>query len=196
MFRTPRLLLRRWHDSDRAPFAAMNADPEVMKHFPAPLTRDESNALIERIEADIETRGFGLYALEMAGTGEFIGFTGLSVPRFQAHFTPAVEIGWRLSRAAWGRGYATEAARAALEIGFTRLGLDEIVSFTTPANVRSQAVMRRIHMARDESGDFDHPQVPVDSPLRRHVLWRITAGRWRALADHQTIVEPETPTGR
>jgi RimJ/RimL family protein N-acetyltransferase len=173
--RTDRLVLRRWRDEDRAPFAAMNADPEVMEHFPATLTSDESDALIDRIAAGFEQHGFGFWALEIAETGRFIGFTGLSVPRFQAHFTPAVEIGWRLTRSGWGHGYASEAARRALGFAFDDLGLDEVVSFTTRGNLRSQAVMERIGMTYDPAGDFDHPLLAEGHPFRRHVLWRMAA---------------------
>jgi ribosomal-protein-alanine N-acetyltransferase len=172
---TERLLLRRWRPGDRAPFAAMNADPEVMEHFPAPLTRAESDAFVDRIRAGFAEHGFGLWALEVRGTGEFIGFTGLSVPSFQAHFTPAVEAGWRLARPAWGHGYASEAARRALAEGFTTFGLAEVVSFTTVANVRSQAVMSRIGMTHDPADDFGHPRIAPDQPTHRHVLWRIRA---------------------
>ncbi|SNT24579.1 ribosomal-protein-alanine N-acetyltransferase [Actinomadura meyerae] len=178
--RTDRLVLRRWKEDDRAPFAALNADPVVMEHFPAPLTRAESDAMIDRIEAFFDEHGFGLWAMEAAGTGEFLGFTGLSVPRFEAHFTPAVEIGWRLARSAWGRGYASEAARRALRFAFEDRRLDEVVSFTSPTNVRSQAVMGRIGMARDASGDFDHPLVPDGHRLKRHVLYRVTAAEFTA----------------
>jgi ribosomal-protein-alanine N-acetyltransferase len=171
MLETERLSLRRWRESDREPFAALNADPEVMEHFPALLSRDESDALVGRIEEGFEERGFGLWAVEAEGT--FIGFTGLTVPRFTAGFTPCVEIGWRLARRAWGYGYATEAATAALGDAFGRLGLEEVVSFTAVQNLRSQAVMRRIGMSRDLAGDFDHPVLPEGSPLRRHVLYRI-----------------------
>lgn len=177
---TGRLVLRRWQHSDREPFAAMNADPEVMEHFPARLTRAESDALADRIEAGFEERGFGLWALEVAETGRFIGFTGLAVPRFQAHFTPAVEIGWRLARPSWGHGYASEAASRVLAFAFRDLGLPELVSFTSTTNVRSQAVMERIGMTHDPGDDFDHPLVEEGHPLRRHVLWRLTARRWLA----------------
>ncbi|CNF99256.1 N-acetyltransferase GCN5 [Mycobacterium tuberculosis] len=177
--RTDRLLLRRWSDADRAPFAALNTDPEVMEHFPAPLTRPESDAMIDRIERHFAESGFGFWALEVAGTGEFIGFTGLSVPRFDAPFTPAVEIGWRLARSAWGRGYATEAALRALRHAFEEAGLDEVVSFTSTLNVRSQAVMKRIGMVRDPADDFEHPFVPEGHPLRHHVLYRLTATAWQ-----------------
>jgi ribosomal-protein-alanine N-acetyltransferase len=177
--RTERLLLRRWRQSDREPFAAMNADPKVMEYFPATLTRDLSDTLVDRIEEGFDRYGFGLWALEVAETGEFIGFTGLSVPAFDAHFTPAVEIGWRLARPSWSRGYATEAARRVLSAAFTDHGLTEVVSFTSRVNIRSQAVMRRIGMTHDPADDFDHPRLPPGHSLRRHMLWRLTASRWR-----------------
>ncbi|NKZ05228.1 GNAT family N-acetyltransferase [Actinomadura latina] len=188
--RTGRLLLRRWKDADREPFAALNADPEVMEHFPAPLTRAESDAMIERLEARFAESGFGFWALEVAGTGEFIGFTGLSVPRFHAHFTPAVEIGWRLARPAWGRGYATEAALRALRYAFEDRALAEVVSFTSALNLRSQAVMERIGMTRDPSDDFDHPLVDKGHRLERHVLYRITAAGWSAKVLPEMDVRP------
>jgi ribosomal-protein-alanine N-acetyltransferase len=178
--RTERLILRRWRDSDREPFAALNADPAVMEFFPTLLTRAESDAVIARIESGFEKYGFGMWAVELAATGEFLGFTGLSVPRFTTHFTPTVEIGWRLARSAWGHGYATEAARRSLAVGFSDHGLAEIVSFTTTANVRSQAVMIRLGMTHDPADDFDHPVLAEDSPLRRHVLYRISASQWAA----------------
>ena len=175
--RTERLLLRRWRPTDREPFAAMNADPEVMEHFPARLTRAESDAFVDRIEAGFDERGFGLWAVEVTEpgelTGQFIGFTGLSVPRFEAHFTPAVEVGWRLARPAWGHGYATEAARRVLRAAFADYARPEVVSFTSEANVRSQAVMRRIGMTHDPADDFDHPSLPPGDRLNRHVLYRI-----------------------
>ena len=179
--RTDRLVLRRWLDGDREPFAALNADPVVMEHFPAALTRTDSDAMVDRIEAHFEERGFGLWALEVVETGEFIGFTGLSTPRFAAAFMPAVEIGWRLARTAWGRGYAGEAARRALRFGFAELGLSEIVSFTATGNLRSRAVMARIGMTHDPGDDFDHPLVDEASRLRPHVLYRMSAQRWAAL---------------
>ena len=171
----PRLLLRRWREHDRQGFAAMNADPLVMEHFPDRLTRAESDALIAKIEAGFERHGFGLWALEVRASGELIGFCGLSVPSFDAHFTPAVEVGWRLARSAWGHGYATEAGLAAVTFGFQDAGLDEIVSFTSAANVRSRAVMERIGMTHDPADDFEHPALPVAHPLRLHVLYRISA---------------------
>jgi len=172
---TERLLLRRWREDDREPFAALNADPAVMEHFPARLARAESDAFVNRIGAQLDERGWGLWALEVRETGAFIGFTGLAVPRFEAHFTPAVEVGWRLARSAWGFGYASEAARAAVAVGFGELGLDEIVSFTASANTRSRAVMERIGMTRNEADDFDHPALPEGHPLRRHVLYRLAS---------------------
>ena len=175
-YETERLRMRRWRTADRIPFAALNADPEVMKHFPARLTRAESDASAGRIEAGFATHGFGLWALEVIATGKFIGFTGLSVPRFEAGFTPAVEVGWRLARPAWGHGYATEAARRAVTAGFADFGLAEVVSFTATTNLRSQAVMRRIGMTHDPADDFDHPALPAGHPLRRHVLFRISSG--------------------
>jgi len=146
-----------------------------MEHFPQRLSREQSDELIERIEAHFEAHGYGLWALELRSSGEFIGFTGLAMTTFDAHFTPAVEIGWRLARSAWGEGYATEAARAALAFGFDEVGLVEIVSFTTVANARSRAVMERIGMVHDPAEDFDHPGVPAGHPQSRHVLYRIAA---------------------
>ncbi|MDA0563478.1 GNAT family N-acetyltransferase [Streptomonospora sp. S1-112] len=171
--RTARLILRPWRPEDREPFARLNADPRVMEHFPAPLTRAQSDALADRIEARMAAEGFGLWAVEVAATGAFIGFTGLSRPAFTAHFTPAVEVGWRLAHHAWGQGCATEAATAAVHHGFTRAGLGEIVSFTAVDNLRSQAVMRRLGMTRDPADDFDHPDLPPGHRLRRHVLYRL-----------------------
>jgi ribosomal-protein-alanine N-acetyltransferase len=179
--RTERLLLRRWRESDRQPFAALNADPAVMEHFPAPLTRAESDAMVDRIEAAFERDGYGLWAVEPLETGRFVGFVGLNRVPYETPFTPAVEVGWRLAREAWGRGYASEAARAALGFAFTALGLDEIVSFTVPANLRSRAVMERIGMTRDVAGDFDHPRIAAGHRLRRHVLYRLSKADWERL---------------
>jgi RimJ/RimL family protein N-acetyltransferase len=173
--RTARLLLRAWRETDRAPFAALNADPIVMEYFPDRLTRAESDQLIARIEAGFASSGYGLWALEVRATGEFVGFTGLAVPSFDAHFTPAFEVGWRLARSAWGKGYATEAALASIAFGFADAGLQEIVSFTSAVNVRSRAVMERIGMRNDPADDFDHPGLEETDPLRRHVLYRISA---------------------
>ena len=169
---TDRLLLRHWRDSDLAPWAAMNADPEVREFFPTVLTRDESTASMARFQADLETRGYGWWALEVRATGEFIGFTGLDPVDDEVPFT-GVEIGWRLARSAWGHGYASEAARTVLAYGFDVLELPEILAITAAGNVRSQAVMRRIGMTRDPADDFDDPGVP-EGPLRRSVLFRIS----------------------
>lgn len=171
---TERLLLREWRDDDLAPFAALNADPEVMRWFVSPLSRDESDALVGRMRVAFAEHGYGLWAVEVKATGAFIGFTGLMWQTFPAPFTPALEVGWRLARDAWGHGYATEAARVALSVGFDEAGVDEIVSMTAVQNVRSQAVMERLGMTRDPADDFEHPHVPDGHPVKRHVLYRIT----------------------
>ncbi|HLK41809.1 MAG TPA: GNAT family N-acetyltransferase [Thermoleophilia bacterium] len=171
--RTGRLLLRGWRDSDREPFARLNADPEVMEHFVAPLTRAESDAFVDRTLRRWEEHGFGLWAVEVPETAPFIGFVGLAYHDFPAHFTPCVEVGWRLAREHWGRGYATEAALASLRFGFEELALPEIVSMTYRDNLRSRAVMERIGMTRDEADDFEHPNVPPGHRVRPHVLYRI-----------------------
>jgi RimJ/RimL family protein N-acetyltransferase len=171
---TERLVLRDWREGDLAPFAALNADPVVMEHFPATLSREESDAFARHIQGNLDEWGFGLWALEVKATGAFIGFTGLTRQTFPAHFTPAVEVGWRLARDAWGQGYASEAARTALDVGFDDHGLVEVVSMTTTTNLRSQRTMQRLGMTRDPTDDFDHPKVEVGSPLRRHVLYRLT----------------------
>lgn len=158
----------------------MNADPAVAEFLGRALDRTESDALADRIEAHWVREGFGLWAVERLDAGQFIGFAGLARPRFEAHFTPAVEVGWRLARAAWGHGFATEAGRAALEFGFVTVGLDEIVSFTAVANERSRAVMARLGMSRDPRGDFDHPRLEPGHPLRRHVLYRLRRTEWEA----------------
>ena len=170
---TPRLLLRPWRESDLLPFAEMNADPRVMEYFPNRLSRSESDALVAHIQAHFQQHGFGLWALEVVGRAPFIGFTGLSIPKFQAHFTPCVEIGWRLSAEYWGHGYATEAARAVLDFGFHQLGLKEIVSFTVPANQRSRRVMERLSFTHIPEDDFEHPSLPAGHPFKRHVLYRL-----------------------
>lgn len=168
MIRTERLLLREWREQDREPWAAMNADPAVREHFPSVLSRAESDEAFDRLSAGLRERGWGLWAVDLRG--EFLGFTGLARPRFAPE---SVEIGWRFAAHAWGNGYATEAARAALSYGFDELGLAEIVSFTTVGNVRSRAVMERLGMTRDPADDFDHPDVAVGHPVRRHVLYRL-----------------------
>jgi len=175
MIETERLILRRWRNEDREPFARINADPQVVEHLPAPLGREESDALIDRIEAFFEEHGFGRFAVEEKATGELAGMVGLNIPAYALPFSPCVEIGWRLAPPFWGRGYASEAARSALQFGFKTAGLPEIVAFTVPANVRSQRVMQRIGMTRDQACDFDHPSLPEGHPLRRHVLYRCKA---------------------
>jgi ribosomal-protein-alanine N-acetyltransferase len=175
---TPRLILRRWRACDLKPCAAMNADPEVMLYFPQRLSRGETAALIDRIEHHFDEHGFGLWAVQVKGGDPFAGFVGLNRPTFAAAVTPCVEIGWRFARSHWGKGYATEAAAAVLDHGFGDLDLPEIVAFTVPANQRSIAVMKRLGMRRDATGDFDHPWIAEGHPLRRHVLYRLACGEW------------------
>ncbi len=177
---TQRLRLRSWRPADREPFAQLNGDPLVMAHFPAILSRAESDALLDRLAQNLNRRGFGFWAVEEQATGQLIGFVGLNIPGFEAHFTPAVEVGWRLARPFWGQGYATEAARCALKHGFEQLGLTEIVSFTVPDNWRSRAVMERLGMTHNPQEDFDHPLLPGHR-LERHVLYRLSQGDWQAL---------------
>ena len=174
-FETGRLLLRGWRDEDLAPFAAMNADARVMKHHPAHLTANKSDAFAERIQKGIDENGFGLFAVEVKASQSFIGYTGLSQAEFAAPFTPAVEIGWRLAFDASGHGYASEAATVCLAHGFSEGGLDEIVSFASVNNRRSIVVMERIGMSRCPDDDFEHPDLPAGHPLRRHVFYRIGA---------------------
>jgi RimJ/RimL family protein N-acetyltransferase len=164
--RTARLLLRRWQEQDRAPFAALNSDPVVLEHFPSTMTGGESDALVDRIEAHFEEHGYGLWAVEVDGV--FVGFTGLVWQTYEAPFTPALEVGWRLARSAWGHGFATEAATAALGRGLEVV--DSVVSTTALTNLRSQRVMQRLGMRREL--EFDHPRVPQDHPVRPHVLYR------------------------
>ena len=170
--RTDRLLLREWRDEDRSPFAALNADPRVMEHFPAVLSREESDAFIDAIRSGW-ARGFGLWAVEESASRQFIGYVGFSVPTWEASFTPCVEIGWRLRADSWGAGLATEAARAALAWAVSNFEppRGEIVSFTTVGNVRSRRVMDKIGLLHDKTADFDHPRLP-DWEHKRHVLYR------------------------
>jgi len=183
---TSRLRLRQWTAADLEPFAALNANAEVMRYFPDTLTRGQSDALAERERTRIAERGWGLWAVEVTHGGRFIGFVGLAEVNFTAHFTPAVEVGWRLAPDQWGCGYATEAAKAALSFAFDTLELAEVVSFTSKANLRSRRVMERLGMRHDTSDDFDHPSVE-DGPLRAHVLYRIRPAQW-------CIAETETTT--
>jgi RimJ/RimL family protein N-acetyltransferase len=166
--------LRQWRDEDLEPFAELNADPETMRYFPSPPSREESDALANRARRQLEREGWGLWAVEVVDAANFIGFVGLARPSFEEHFTPAVEVGWRLAREYWGHGYATEAGRAALAYGFDDLGLEEIVSFTSRLNAPSWRVMERLGMSHDPSDDFDHPRVPEGHPLRPHVLYRLS----------------------
>jgi RimJ/RimL family protein N-acetyltransferase len=166
------LVLRRWLPGDREPFATLNADPEVMEHFQKPLTREESDAFVARIEEEFDESGFGLWAVEVPDHAPFIGFVGLHRVRFDAPFAPAVEVAWRVAREHWGRGFATEAACAAVRYGLDEANVDEVVSFTTPDNVRSRKVMERLGMVRDADSDFEHPNVPVGHRLRHHVVYR------------------------
>ncbi|HYK35738.1 GNAT family N-acetyltransferase [Alloacidobacterium sp.] len=172
---TPRLILRRWQESDRQPFAAINADPRVMEFFPHLLTCEQSDQLIDRIEAGFAQQGFGLCAVERQSDHSFLGFIGLSVPNFHAHFTPCVEIGWRLVVHAWGQGFAMEGARAVAAYAFDKLKLATLVSFTAEQNIRSRHVMEKIGMTFDPAETFDHPNLPEGHLLRRHVLYRLRA---------------------
>jgi RimJ/RimL family protein N-acetyltransferase len=170
-FETERLRLRGWREEDRAPFAALNADPEVMRWFPGTLSRAESDALADRLQAALEDAGWGLWAVERMADQEFLGFTGLARVDFEAPFAPAIEIGWRFARDAWGHGYATEAAQAVARRALGPMELPELVSFTAAGNTRSRAVMERLGMRQD--GEFDHPRLPAGHELRRHVLYRL-----------------------
>ena len=170
---TERLLLRPWREEDLKAFAELNADPVIMEPFPKTLDRRESDELAARFQDQERRHGFGRWAVEAPGVAPFIGCVGLSRVDFEVPFAPCVEVAWRLARPYWGRGYATEAALAWLRFGFERLGLEEIVAFTVPANRRSRAVMERLGMTRTESEDFDHPLLPEGHPLRRHVLYRL-----------------------
>ncbi len=179
-FETERLRLRQWCATDREPFAALNADPKVMEFFPALLTRAESDAMADRYQALIAERGWGFWAVEARTTRKFIGFVGLHTSAPELPLSPCVEVGWRLAAKHWGKGFATEAARGALRVGFERLGLLEIVSFTAVGNIRSRAVMERLGMLETET--FEHPKIPIGHTLRKHCLYRLSRGRWLANA--------------
>lgn len=174
---TNRLFLRQWRDEDAAPFAAMNADPRVMEHFPRLLSSGESDALAVDIRARIEKHGWGLWAVEVKGGAPFIGFVGLNVPTYTIPASPCVEIGWRLAAEHWGKGYASEAARAALRTAFEALHLPEVVAFTAVGNLRSRAVMERLGM-RNLGENFEHPNVEPGHALREHVLYRMRRQQW------------------
>lgn len=170
---TPRLILRPWKNEDKAPFAEMGQDPEVMRFFPKLLSREESDAMVDRLQAIIDEKGWGMWAVELKSTKEFIGFTGLNIPRFEAHFTPCVEIGWRLKKEFWNKGYATEAARESLRFGFEILKLEEIVAMASTGNTPSTNVMIKLGMTYDEAADFDHPLAPNEDINKRCVLYRL-----------------------
>jgi RimJ/RimL family protein N-acetyltransferase len=176
--RTPRLLLRQWKDSDLDLWCAMNADTEVRKYFPTVHTREEATGEFTRVRASIAQRGWGAWAVEVPGVSPFIGFTGLMVPAFEAPFQPAVEIGWRLAREAWGNGYATEAAIAARDFAFNQLKLDQLIALSVVPNAPSHRVMDRIGMTPWIGMEFDHPRVPTDWPLKRHITHRMTRNEW------------------
>jgi RimJ/RimL family protein N-acetyltransferase len=171
---TERLILRHWLPSDREPFSELNADPRVMEFMPGLLARERSDALADRIEGHFRQHGFGLCAVELRRNHSFIGFIGLNIPSFEAHFTPCVEIGWRLSADCWGQGFATEGARAIIHYVSECIALNALVSFTVPANIRSRRVMEKLGMTHSPSDDFDHPSLPEDHPLRKHLLYRMS----------------------
>lgn len=176
--KTDRLILRPWRPEDLPAIAAINGDPLAMRHMPGTMTREESDAFIERQHERQSNDGFCMWAIEAPGVAPLVGVLGLARTNFEAHFTPCVEVGWRLAPAFWGKGYATEGARAALEFGFEHMSLDEIVSITVLANEPSWRVMQRIGMTRDLAGDFDHPRLPEDHHLRRHILYRLKRSDW------------------
>ena len=177
MLTTKRLLLRQWTEDDFVPFANMCADKDVMEFFPSLLTPHESNAMATRIQSLIAERGWGFWALEVIGGSKFIGFVGLHIPSDKMPFSPCVEIGWRIAKPYWDKGYATEAAHAALEYAFSTLDLEEVVSFTTVNNKRSQAVMKKLGML-DTGNNFMHPDIQSSNPLCEHVLYKITRSQW------------------
>lgn len=186
LIKTPRLILRPWREQDLESFAALNADPRVMEYFPARLSRTESDQLAERIKNKMDEKGWGMWAVSVPGAAEFIGFIGLNSTdpvSFPAPFTPAIEVGWRIAFEYWGRGYATEGAKAALTYGFKTLNLNEIVSFTAVQNMRSRRVMEKIGMHHDPKDDFDHPKLPKEHKLNRHVLYRLKSHEWENLAN-------------
>jgi [ribosomal protein S5]-alanine N-acetyltransferase len=172
---TPRLILRQWQEGDHEPYIQLNADPEVMKFFPSVMAPVQTAAQIEKIAAYIDQHGYGFFAVERKDNRQFIGFTGLGDPGFKADFTPCIEIGWRLSKENWGQGFATEAALACLDFSFDKLGLDEIYSFTSIYNKRSELVMQRIGMSK--IGEFDHPLIADGHILKKHVVYKIAADR-------------------
>ncbi len=193
---TDRLILRPWRATDLAPFSELNADPEVMMHFPASLSAKETTAFVAKIRAHFEEHGFGLWAVEARDVAPFIGFIGLWRPSFRTHFTPAVEVGWRLARPYWNQGFCTEGARRVTRFAFSELGLDELVSFTVPKNTGSRRVMEKLGMHRDVRDDFNHPRLPHGHPLRQHVLYRLDVETWRAIAGEARPSEARALDGK
>ena len=186
---TKRLILRPWKESDLKPFAELNADPRVMEYLIGPLSQQESNELAARIQNNIKEQEWGFWAVEAPGIADFIGFIGLAHVLYSTPFTPAVEIGWRLAYDYWGKGYATESAKAALDFGFQSLKLNEIVSFTVVNNLSSQHVMEKLGMHRDPKDDFDHPKVPEGHRLKRHILYRLKKNEWEKASESTEIIE-------
>ncbi len=190
IIRTDRLILRPWKEEDLPSFAALNADPKVMEYFPATLSKAESDQLAQRIKTKMDEKGWGLWAVSVPGIADFIGFIGLNrEDSFSAPFTPAVEVGWRIAFEHWGKGYATEGAKAALAYGFETLHLGEIVSFTATQNMRSRRVMERIGMHHDPKDDFEHPKLTEGHPLRKHVLYRLSQGEWQTGRDKESKIK-------
>lgn len=181
-FETERMVFRDWRELDTVPFRAMNKDPRVMEFFPNTLSDTQTDAFISRINDEFSTYGYGLFAVDEKDKGAFIGFIGFHWAAFQSEFTPCIEIGWRLIFKAWGKGFATEGAKACLKYGFEQLGFDKVLSFTSATNTRSQKVMKKIGMTK--SAEFNHPNVCEDSPLKPHVLFKITQADWRALPEN------------
>lgn len=171
---TERLILRTWKKADAEPYFHINQDPRVTECLLGPLTMEQVNDFIQSVNRHQDKHGYTLWAAELKATAEFMGFIGLNYTAWEAHFTPAVEVGWRLGSQYWGKGYATEGAKASLDYGFQNCGLKEIVSFTVPANVRSIRVMEKIGLKRDLNGDFAHPKLSADHPLSQHILYRLT----------------------
>lgn len=176
--RTQRLILRPWDEKDLAPFAEMNADLKVMEFYPSILSREESDLLAEKIEKEFAERGYGFWAVEVPGVASFIGYIGLNYWNLEMKFAPCIDVGWRLSSSFWGKGYATEGAKASLEFGFEVLGLSEIVSMATIHNIRSHRVMERLGMKSDPAENFAHPKLPVEHPLSMRVLYRLSSSDW------------------
>lgn len=191
LLKTERLILRPWCERDLEPFAKLNADPKVMEYFPAMLSKTESDQLAKHIKTKMDEKGWGLWAVSVPSIAKFIGFIGLnSVDQasLPAPFTPAVEVGWRIAFEHWGKGYATEGAKAALAYGFETLNLSEIVSFTATQNMRSRRVMERIGMHYNPKDDFEHPKLPEGHPLRKHVLYRLSQREWQT-HKHQKLTK-------